>query len=121
MSCLTLPDRTEREHGGERDRARSAPYHPASGTCPLPSTEPPERLPDRQPRRGTPAARQRPGHQTITLEGDANGAPHPEPNSYAGKLSGKYVHWLITGGIGHNLAQEAPRAFAQAVLDVTAL
>ena len=58
---------------------------------------------------------------TITLEGDANGAPHPEPSSYAGKFSGKYVHRLITGGIGHNLPQEAPRAFAQAVLDVAAL
>jgi pimeloyl-ACP methyl ester carboxylesterase len=58
---------------------------------------------------------------TITLEGDANGAPHPEPSAYAGKFSGKYVHRLITGGIGHNLPQEAPRAFAQAVLDVAAL
>lgn len=58
---------------------------------------------------------------TITLEGDANGAPHPEPASYAGKFSGKYQHRLITGGIGHNLPQEAPEAFARAVLDVTAL
>jgi pimeloyl-ACP methyl ester carboxylesterase len=58
---------------------------------------------------------------TITLEGDANGAPHPEPGSYAGKFSGKYLHRLITGGVGHNLPQEAPRAFAQAVLDVAAL
>ena len=57
---------------------------------------------------------------TITLEGDANGAPHPEPGSYAGKFSGKYMHRLITGGIGHNLPQEAPQAFAQAVLDVAA-
>ena len=55
---------------------------------------------------------------TITLEGDANGAPHPEPSSYAKKFSGKYSHRLIKGGIGHNLPQEAPRAFAQAVLDV---
>ncbi|MGF7205473.1 pimeloyl-ACP methyl ester carboxylesterase [Skermanella aerolata] len=55
---------------------------------------------------------------TITLEGDANGAPHPEPAAYAGKFSGKYQHRLITGGIGHNLPQEAPEAFAQAVLDV---
>jgi pimeloyl-ACP methyl ester carboxylesterase len=55
---------------------------------------------------------------TITLEGDANGAPHPEPSSYAGKFSGKYSHRLITGGIGHNLPQEAPQAFAQAVVDV---
>ena len=58
---------------------------------------------------------------TITLEGDANGAPHPEPGSYAGKFSGKYMHRLITGGIGHNLPQEAPQAFAQAVLDVAAI
>jgi pimeloyl-ACP methyl ester carboxylesterase len=55
---------------------------------------------------------------TITLEGDANGAPHPEPNSYAGKFSGKYAHRTINGGIGHNLPQEAPQAFAQAVVDV---
>jgi pimeloyl-ACP methyl ester carboxylesterase len=54
---------------------------------------------------------------TITLEGDANGAPHPEPTAYAGKFSGKYAHRLITGGIGHNLPQEAPQAFAQAVID----
>jgi len=57
---------------------------------------------------------------TITLEGDANGAPHPEPSSYARKFSGKYEHRLITGGIGHNLPQEAPQAFAQAVVDVAA-
>jgi pimeloyl-ACP methyl ester carboxylesterase len=55
---------------------------------------------------------------TITLEGDANGAPHPEPSSYANKFSGKYVHRLITGGIGHNLPQEAPQAFAEAVVEV---
>jgi pimeloyl-ACP methyl ester carboxylesterase len=55
---------------------------------------------------------------TITLEGDANGAPHPEPASYARKFSGKYAHRTITGGIGHNLPQEAPRAFADAILDV---
>ena len=55
---------------------------------------------------------------TITLEGDANGAPHPDPTSYARKFSGKYTHRLISGGIGHNLAQEAPQAFAQAVVDV---
>ena len=55
---------------------------------------------------------------TITLEGDANGAPHPDPGSYAGKFSGKYAHRTIEGGIGHNLPQEAPRAFAQAVVDV---
>ena len=55
---------------------------------------------------------------TITLEGDANGAPHPDPSAYAKKFSGKYAHRLITGGIGHNLPQEAPQAFAQAVIDV---
>jgi pimeloyl-ACP methyl ester carboxylesterase len=55
---------------------------------------------------------------TITLEGDANGAPHPEPSSYAKKFSGKYSHRNITGGIGHNLPQEAPQAFAGAVLEV---
>jgi len=54
---------------------------------------------------------------TITLEGDANGAPHPEPTSYASKFSGKYMHRTITGGIGHNLPQEAPGAFAQAIID----
>jgi pimeloyl-ACP methyl ester carboxylesterase len=57
---------------------------------------------------------------TITLEGDANGAPHPEPSAYAGKFSGKYSHRLIKGGIGHNLPQEAPQAFAQAVVDADA-
>ncbi|MDE1148773.1 MAG: alpha/beta hydrolase [Azospirillaceae bacterium] len=55
---------------------------------------------------------------TITLEGDANGAPHPDPAAYAHKFTGAYAHRLITGGIGHNLPQEAPQAFAQAVLDV---
>ncbi len=54
---------------------------------------------------------------TITLEGDANGAPHPDPSAYAKKFSGKYEHRLIEGGIGHNLPQEAPDAFAQAVVD----
>jgi pimeloyl-ACP methyl ester carboxylesterase len=58
---------------------------------------------------------------TITLEGDANGAPHPEPSAYASKFSGKYENRIIRGGIGHNLPQEAPRAFAQAVLDVVSL
>jgi pimeloyl-ACP methyl ester carboxylesterase len=53
---------------------------------------------------------------TITLEGDANGAPHPEPGSYAKKFSGKYMHRTIKGGIGHNLPQEAPHAFAEAVV-----
>jgi pimeloyl-ACP methyl ester carboxylesterase len=58
---------------------------------------------------------------TITLEGDANGAPHPDPATYAKRFSGKYAHRLISGGIGHNLPQEAPQAFAQAVIDVAAL
>ena len=55
---------------------------------------------------------------TITLEGDANGAPHPDPGSYAGKFSGEYSHRTIEGGVGHNLPQEAPDAFADAVLDL---
>jgi len=55
---------------------------------------------------------------TITLEGDANGAPHPDPSAYASKFTGRYAHHLIRGGVGHNLPQEAPRAFADAVLDV---
>jgi pimeloyl-ACP methyl ester carboxylesterase len=55
---------------------------------------------------------------TITMEGDANGAPHPEPSAYAKMFTGKYEHRLIKGGIGHNLPQEAPREFAQAVIDV---
>ncbi|HEX9502095.1 MAG TPA: alpha/beta hydrolase, partial [Thermoanaerobaculia bacterium] len=58
------------------------------------------------------------GVPTITLEGDANGAPHPEPASYAKKFSGNYEHRLIAGGVGHNLPQEAPQAFVQAVIDV---
>ena len=55
---------------------------------------------------------------TITLEGDANGAPHPDPTVYAKKFSGKYAHRLIKGGVGHNLPQEAPRAFAEAIVEV---
>ena len=54
---------------------------------------------------------------TITLEGDANGAPHPKPAAYAAKFSGKYRHRNLTGGIGHNLPQEAPRGFADAVIE----
>jgi pimeloyl-ACP methyl ester carboxylesterase len=57
------------------------------------------------------------GVPTITLEGDANGAPHPDASAYAGKFTGKYEHRVIEGGIGHNLPQEAPQAFAQAVID----
>jgi pimeloyl-ACP methyl ester carboxylesterase len=55
----------------------------------------------------------------ITLEGDENGAPHPDPSAYAKKFSGKYQHRLVAGGIGHNLPQEAPEAFSQAVIDVS--
>ncbi len=55
---------------------------------------------------------------TITLEGDANGAPHLDPSAYAKKFTGKYEHRTITGGIGHNLPQEAPQAFAEAIIDV---
>ncbi|WP_199030700.1 alpha/beta fold hydrolase [Ralstonia sp. ASV6] len=58
---------------------------------------------------------------TITMEGDANGAPHPEPAAYAKKFTGKYQHRNIGGGIGHNLPQEAPKAFVQAMLDVVRL
>ena len=54
---------------------------------------------------------------TITLEGDANGAPHPDVGAYAGKFTGKYEHRVIEGGIGHNLPQEAPQAFAEAIID----
>jgi pimeloyl-ACP methyl ester carboxylesterase len=54
----------------------------------------------------------------ITLEGDGNGAPHPEPDAYAAKFAGPYSHRTIEGGIGHNLPQEAPGAFADAVLEV---
>ena len=58
---------------------------------------------------------------TITLEGDANGAPHPEPDAYTKKFTGKYAHRTIGGGVGHNLPQEAPHAFAQAIRDVELL
>lgn len=61
------------------------------------------------------------GVPTITMEGDANGAPHPEPAAYAKMFSGKYHHRTITGGIGHNLPQEAPGAFANAVIDIAAV
>ena len=54
----------------------------------------------------------------ITLEGDANGAPHPEAGAYAGKFAGRYEHRVAAGGVGHNLPQEAPPAFAQAIVDV---
>jgi pimeloyl-ACP methyl ester carboxylesterase len=55
---------------------------------------------------------------TITLEGDANGAPHPDPSTYAAKFSGKYEHRSVSGGVGHNLPQEAPRPFVEAIVDV---
>jgi pimeloyl-ACP methyl ester carboxylesterase len=54
---------------------------------------------------------------TITLEGDANGAPHPDPSSYAAKFSGPYLHRTVRGGTGHNIPQEAPKAFADAVME----
>jgi pimeloyl-ACP methyl ester carboxylesterase len=54
---------------------------------------------------------------TVTLEGDANGAPHPDPANYAAKFKGKYAHHTIAGGIGHNLPQEAPKAFADAIIE----
>jgi pimeloyl-ACP methyl ester carboxylesterase len=55
---------------------------------------------------------------TITLEGDANGAPHPDPSSYANKFLGRYTHRVIKGGIGHNLPREAPQAFTEAIVEV---
>jgi len=55
---------------------------------------------------------------SITMEGDANGAPHPEASAYAKKFSGKYAHRIVRGGVGHNLPQEAPQEFAQAVIEV---
>jgi pimeloyl-ACP methyl ester carboxylesterase len=58
---------------------------------------------------------------TITLEGDANGAPYPPASAYAKKFSGKYAHRVINGGVGHNLPQEAPQAFAKAIMDVDSL
>jgi pimeloyl-ACP methyl ester carboxylesterase len=58
---------------------------------------------------------------TITLEGDANGAPHPDPRSYASKFTGRYSHRTVEGGVGHDLPQEAPEAFARAVLDVASV
>lgn len=60
------------------------------------------------------------GVPTITMEGDANGAPHPEPSAYAKMFSGRYAHRTVKGGIGHNLPQEAPKAFADAIIDVAA-
>jgi pimeloyl-ACP methyl ester carboxylesterase len=60
------------------------------------------------------------GVPAITLEGDANGAPHADPSGYANRFSGRYEHRTIAGGIGHNLPQEAPAAFAKAVIDVDA-
>ena len=58
---------------------------------------------------------------TITIEGDANGAPHPRPEAYANKFTGKYQHRTFRGGIGHNPPQEAPAEFVQAVLDAIQL
>jgi len=55
---------------------------------------------------------------TITLEGDANGAPHVDASAYAARFSGRYAHRVITGGVGHNLPQEAPKAFAAAIEEV---
>lgn len=58
---------------------------------------------------------------TVTLEGDANAAPHPDPSAYAAKFKGPYVHHTIAGGIGHNLPQEAPKAFADAIIEAKSL
>ena len=54
----------------------------------------------------------------MTLEGDANGAPHPDPSAYANRFSGTYSHRTVEGGVGHNVPQEAPAAFAEAILDL---
>ena len=54
----------------------------------------------------------------VTLQGDADGAPHPDSRAYAAKFTGWYAHRVVAGGVGHNLPQEAPRAFAEAVIDV---
>jgi hypothetical protein len=86
-------------------------------------------VPSRPPRRNpedagiVPNQRQRgcarvESRDAFTLEGDANGAAHGDPSVYARKYTGKYEHRNIVGGIGHNLPQEAPKAFAQAVIDV---
>ena len=56
--------------------------------------------------------------QAITMEGDSNGAIHAPSTAYRNKFSGKYDYRLITGGVGHNLPQEAPQAFAKAIIDV---
>jgi pimeloyl-ACP methyl ester carboxylesterase len=55
---------------------------------------------------------------TVTLEGDANGAPHPDASGYAKKFTGRYKHRVIGGGVGHNLPQDAPQAFAEAIIEV---
>ncbi|HEV7760901.1 MAG TPA: alpha/beta hydrolase [Acidimicrobiales bacterium] len=60
------------------------------------------------------------GVPTITLEGDANGAPHPDPDAYAARFTGRYAHRTIAGGVGHNLPQEAPQPFVDAIVDVDA-
>ncbi len=56
----------------------------------------------------------------ITLEGDANGAPHPDASVYAKKFSGKYFHILLKG-IGHNPPHEDPKAFAEAIIKADSL
>ena len=43
--------------------------------------------------------------------------PRPQPAARGSSFSGKYAHKTL-GGIGHNLPQETPRAFAEAVLEV---
>src|SRR5262249_31934745 len=53
---------------------------------------------------------------TITIASDFDGAA-ADGASYAKKFSGKYSHRILKG-IGHNVPQEAPQAFAQAVVEV---
>lgn len=67
---------------------------------------------------GPPTGRPVIGVPTITIEGDANGAPHPDSAAYRKRFSGMYSHRVVTGRVGHNLPQEAPQAFAKAVIDV---
>ncbi len=74
-------------------------------------------------RRPGKAARRRPGHHRARrsrskVTPTARRIRTPAPTRK--KFTGKYAHRLITGGIGHNLPQEAPQAFAQAVVDVAA-
>jgi pimeloyl-ACP methyl ester carboxylesterase len=54
----------------------------------------------------------------ITIGSDFDGA-NADGTAYAKKFTGKYSH-RIFNGIGHNVPQEAPQAFAKAIVDVAA-